>query len=188
MLRNAQSMVLHARAPANVAQDEDLDVFIGRVLRRATAAGNPGVERAANPDKRLGAIGDEEDEDGASGDGQEEGEQHCGRMRHTQAAVSCCILVELTSRKVVARGKVAGLRGEKHTSWSCPRLEEEEEEGELGEGRSLLAAGCVRRRTTTRTLRSNHERHSESTQTRTGRTKKNEERETHTEGEEEAKW
>ncbi len=53
---DAQSMILHAGAPANVAQDENLDVFVGWILGCAPTAGDASPEAAAKPSERPDAI------------------------------------------------------------------------------------------------------------------------------------
>lgn len=69
MLGDANGMILHARAAANVAQDQHLDAVVAGVLRRRV----PGRGEAC---QGLEAEFEGEDEEDAREDGQEEGDEH----------------------------------------------------------------------------------------------------------------
>lgn len=79
MLRYADGMVLHARAAADVAQHEDLDVLI-------TGVGGRAVPRGQGADAKEVEVPQGDDENGPRSHGQEEWDYHDLLGKNTPAA------------------------------------------------------------------------------------------------------
>lgn len=103
MLGNTHRMVLHARAAADIAHHEDLDVLILRLFGWMIASWVEGGEPAEDPDQTLQAVGERDNAEAA----RDHGEDKCGR--HACPGQSWCCRQQSDTVMVAALVKWDGL-------------------------------------------------------------------------------